>query len=175
MMKNKVRKTNDSESEQEQSDAAIAFHSHFCFSLVATHSCDRTAMESTSAEEWLTMSLPTDEGEQDESIKVGYLPPPDSVQNIAKKWQKTRHDRLVDEMRRDTGLPALEARSAGRLAALEKAGGTASRGDDMVNNEASEHRWDQQQVFNALVKEESDGKAYFTVKIKPGTVVLFET
>ena len=37
-----------------------------------------------------------------------------------------------------------------------------------VVNEASEGRWDQQEVFNAVVKEESDGRAHFTAKIKPG-------
>ena len=37
-----------------------------------------------------------------------------------------------------------------------------------VVNEASEGRWDQQEVFNAVVKEESDGRAHFTAKIKSG-------
>ena len=37
-----------------------------------------------------------------------------------------------------------------------------------VVNEASEGRWDQQEVFNAVVKEESDGRAYFAAKIKLG-------
>ena len=35
-----------------------------------------------------------------------------------------------------------------------------------VYEEASEGRWDQQQVFNAVVEEESDGRAYFAAKIK---------
>ena len=39
---------------------------------------------------------------------------------------------------------------------------------EWVVNEASEGRWDQQEVFNAVVKEESDGKAYFAAKIKSG-------
>ena len=34
--------------------------------------------------------------------------------------------------------------------------------------EAVEGRWDQQMVFEAVVKEELDGKAYFSPRIKPG-------
>ena len=37
-----------------------------------------------------------------------------------------------------------------------------------VHQEASEGRWDQQEILKAIVKEESNGKACFKAKIKPG-------
>ena len=37
-----------------------------------------------------------------------------------------------------------------------------------VHQKAIEGRWDQQEILQAIVKEESDGKACFKAKIKPG-------
>ena len=39
--------------------------------------------------------------------------------------------------------------------------------------EAAEGRWDQRLVFEAVVKEELDGKAYFSPRLKPGMSIVF--
>ena len=38
--------------------------------------------------------------------------------------------------------------------------------------EAIEGRWDQSMVFEAVVKEELDGKAYIKPRIKPGKSIV---